>query len=85
MFAYWRIASSTRAGGPKELQLERFADALQDPSSGLTFLAFTGQRKQSIRDAESLLSKSMVAYMEKKGYTFEAEYIRVFVNWRQGQ
>ena len=27
-----RIASSTRAGDPKELRLERFTDALQDPS-----------------------------------------------------
>ena len=27
-----RIASSTRAADPKELRLERFADALQDPS-----------------------------------------------------
>ena len=25
----------------------------------------------------------MVAYMEKKGYAFEAEYIRVIVNWRR--
>ena len=78
-----RIAGSTRAGGPKELRLERFADALQDPSSGLTFPAFTGQRKQSIRDAEILLSQNMVAYMKKKDYAFEAKYIQVMVNWRQ--
>ena len=43
-----RIGRSTRCGGPDRLKLERF-----DESTQLTFPAFTGQRKQSIRDVEN--------------------------------
>ena len=32
-----RIATATRAGGPDELILEIFVEALQDSSSGLTY------------------------------------------------
>ena len=33
----------------------------------LTFLALTGQRKQSIRDVENLFSVGMEKFMEVKG------------------
>ena len=63
--------------------MERFAEALQDPASGLTYPALTGQRKQSIRDVEVLFSESMEQFMLGNGYTFEAQYIRVVRNWRR--
>ena len=66
----------------QELQTERFEEALEDPESGLTYPALTGQRKQSVRDAERLFSKEMVAFMRKKNYTFEADFIEVVLNWR---
>ena len=72
-----RVGHSTRAGGPEELQLQYFHEALQDPQ------ALTGQRKQSIRDVENLLSTSMADFMRSKGYSFEERYIRVFSNWRR--
>ena len=52
-----RVGHSTRAGGPDELQLQWFHEALKDPQSKLTYPALTGQRKQSIRDVENLLSR----------------------------
>ena len=48
----------------------------------LTFPALTGQRKQSIRDVEILFSKNVEKFMETKGYTFEAKYIRTIRKWR---
>ena len=78
-----RIGQSTRCGGPDDLKLERFAEALMDDSSQLTFPAFTGQRKQSIRDVENLFSIGVENFMERKGYTYEAKYIRTIRNWRR--
>ena len=71
-----RIGQSTRRGGPDGLKLERFAEALMDDSSQLTFPAFTGQRKQSIRDVEKLFSVGVENFMKCKGYTYEAKYIK---------
>lgn len=78
-----RIATSTRCGGPKQLKLERFVEALHDPSSGLTYAALSGQRKQSVREAERLFSSGMETFMRKKGYSFEEKYVRVVLNWRR--
>lgn len=78
-----RIGNSTRKGGPSKLQLDRFAEALYDESSKLTFPALTGQRKQSIRDVEILFSCDMERFMEKKGYEYEAKFISRIRNWRR--
>ena len=78
-----RIAKSTRLGGPSKLKLDRFTQALNDENSGLTFAALTGQRKQSVRDAEILFSKGVQNFMEKMGYDYEARYVRVIRNWRR--
>ena len=78
-----RIATSTRVGCPDQLKLKRFGEALEDPTSGLTYQALAGKNKQSVRDAERLFSKSMLHYMKSKGYEFEAKYIEVIHNWRQ--
>lgn len=50
-------------------------EALSDISSGLTYPALTGARKQSVVDAERLFSPDLVAFMHKKGYLYEAKYI----------
>ncbi len=78
-----RIATSTRKGGPEQLKLERFGEALEDPASGLTYHAFIGKNKQSVRDAECLFSQSIMDFMTNKGYKVEAEYIKVILNWRR--
>lgn len=78
-----RIASSTREGGPSELLLERFVEALSDPATKLTYYALSGARKQSVQDAERLFSPHLADFMERKGYSFEAKFIRTVSNWRQ--
>lgn len=77
------MAHSTRLGGPPKLRLDRFTEALHDESSGLTFSALTGKRKQSIRDVEILFSERMQKFMERNKYSYEARYIQVVRNWRR--
>ena len=76
------IANCLRSGFHNNIQLECFVEALHDPSSKFTYPALTGQRKQSVSDTEHLLSKEMVAFMERYGYVEEARYLRVIANWR---
>ena len=94
-----RIGQSLRKGGPAELQSKRFKEALHDTSSGLTYAALSGiitqinltvllntlvgVCKQSVEDVERLFSKSMVEWMEKKGYNPEAKYLSIVRNWRR--
>ena len=58
-------------------------DALHDPEANLTYTALTGERKQSVADAECLFSPLVLAFMEKKEFNMEANYIRVVLNWRR--
>jgi len=74
---------STRAGGPDDLHLEYYVEALSDESSGLTYPALVGLRKQSVQDAERLFSPSLADYMERKGHEYEAKYIRAVWGWRR--
>jgi len=78
-----RIASHTRSGGPPKIKLERYTEALRDPTSGLTYPALVGARKQSVIDAERLFSTKLVDFMKKKGYNEEAKYIETICNWRR--
>ena len=78
-----RIANSTCTGGPSGVDLARFMECLHDPEARLTYTALTGERKQSVADAERLFSPSVLAFMEKRGYDFEANYIRAVLNWRR--
>ncbi len=64
------------------MKLERFTEALYDPSTNLTYPALTGQRKQSIRDVEVLFSNEVEKFMDRKGYKVEAKYIGAFRRWR---
>jgi hypothetical protein len=78
-----RIATATRSGGPVQIKLERFTLALNDPSSGLTYPALTGQRKQSVQDAERLFSDGVARFMERNNFDHEAKFIRTVLNWRR--
>ena len=78
-----RMAKSTRLSGPNQLQLDRFTEALYDETSGLTFPALTGQRKQSVRDAEILFSEGVEKFMMSKGYTYEERFVCCIRNWRR--
>ena len=58
-------------------------EALSDSTSGLTYPALTGSRKQSVVDAERFFNPDLASFMEKKGYEYEAKYIRTIWNWRR--
>ena len=78
-----RIGNSLRRGGPKELCLEYFEEAVHDPASSLTVAALSGVRKQSVEDVERLISDDMVMWMEEKGYVHEAKYLHAVRGWRR--
>ena len=80
---FQRIGNHTRMGGPENLQVQRFCEAAEDPSSGLTYSALTGLKKQSIGDVERLFSSEVAEFMERRNYTYEAEYVRTIHNWRR--
>lgn len=83
-FAYFqRIAHSLRKGGPCEIQLERFEEALHDPQSQLTYTALTGVRKQSVEDAERLFNENLISWMKEKNYEIEEKYLSVVSGWRK--
>ena len=78
-----RIAKHTRSGGSSSLNLEHYVEAVSDESSGLTYPALTGLRKQSVSDAERLFNPSLAEFMRKKGYMYEAHYIQTIWDWRR--
>ena len=55
-----RAVKSIRDGNHQGLNFEAFDDVLLDPGSGLTHAALIGLRKQSLVDAERLVSKFVV-------------------------
>ena len=49
----------------------------------MTYPALTGQRKQSVQDAEILFSEGVQLFMEKTNYEYEAKYIKAVRNRRR--
>ena len=80
---YKRMAQHVRNGGYEGLQYEAFDDVLKDPQSGLTHDALIGKRKQSLKDAERLLSSHVVESLQRNGHNSEANYVKVLVNWHE--
>ncbi len=68
-------------GGPQNLQVQRFCEAAYDSSTGLTYSALTGQKKQSIGDVERLFNPKVEEFMRGRGYSFQAHYVRTIYNW----
>ena len=71
-----------RRGGTRGIHLERFVQALEDPSTGLTYSALSGVRKQSVEDVERLFGPGMISFMKRNHYEDEAKYLEVVCNWR---
>ena len=78
-----RIAQHLRNGGYSALNYESFSDVLADPLSGLTHAALVGKRKQSVKDAERLLSYHVVNSLQRLGYNLEASYVRTIAQWHE--
>ena len=78
-----RIGNSLRRGCVRNIGLERFVEALEDPKTGLTYPALTGVRKQSVEDVERLFGQGVIDFMKDKNYEEEAEYLQKIRNWRR--
>lgn len=78
-----RIAKHLRDGGYSPINYEAFTDVLNDPLSGLTHAALVGKRRQSVRDAERLLSYHVVQSLERHGHLEEANYVRIVAQWHE--
>ena len=49
----------------------------------LSYHALIGTRKQSVSDVEQIFSSGVLEFFESKGYSAEAEYVRIIRNWRR--
>ena len=78
-----RVAKSVREGKDNKLNYESFDAALLDSQSGLTHAALIGKRKQSLADAERLLSYHVVASLRKNGHEREAKHVEIIANWHE--
>lgn len=58
-------------------------EAVYDDEAKLSYHALIGSRKQSVSDVEQIFSSRVLDFFERKGYTIEAEYVRVIRNWRR--
>ena len=70
-------------GGPEGMELKGFDDAMMDSSTGLTHAALTGERKQSVGDAEQMLSFLVAKFLREHGYIWEANYIDIVAGWHE--
>jgi hypothetical protein len=78
-----RIWKHTREEGPPGTNLQGFDDAMRNPGTGLTFAALTGERKQSVVDAERMLSYLVAKFLSENGYEKEGEYINIVAGWHE--
>ena len=78
-----RIAQHVRDGGYNPFNYEAFADVLADPLSGLTHTALVSKRRQSVKDAERLLSYNVVRSLELHGNIQEADYVLTIAQWHE--
>ena len=54
-----------RDGGPSELKLERFMEAVYCNDTSLSYHALIGTQKQSVSDVEQIFSAGVLAFMER--------------------
>lgn len=78
-----RIAGCTRECRYQALDSEAVDKAMLDPMTGLSHAALTGQRPQSVEDAEKLLSYHVAASMQRNDFNFEAEYVGIIAAWHE--
>ena len=58
-------------------------EAVYDEEAKLSYHALIGSCKQSVSDVEQVFSSRVLQFFERKGYTLEAEYVRIIRNWRR--
>ena len=78
-----RIAGSLRKGHIPNVDVQAFVKAMHDPTTGLTYTGLTGKRKQSVGDAEKLLSPPVGKWLRANGFSNEARFVEVVSNWHK--
>ena len=78
-----RIAMCVRKGTVPNINMKAFFEAMNDPSTGLTYTALTGKRKQSVPDAEKLLSGAVSTWLIKHNYHREGQFVEIVANWHK--
>ena len=78
-----RIWKHTRETGPPGARLEGFDEAMRDSTTGLTQAALTGERKQSVQDAERMLSYLVAKFLQENGYENEGVYVQTVAGWHE--
>ena len=56
---------------------------MRDPNTGLTHAALTGERKQSVQDAERMLSFLVAKFLQENGYQQESKYVETVASWHE--
>ena len=54
-----------------------------NPTTGLTHAALTSERKQSVQDAERMLSFKVASFLKDHGYEEEARYVDTVAGWHE--
>ena len=78
-----RIWKHTQEGVPENFNVLAFDAALMDPNTGLTHAALTGVRKQSVSDAERMLSYLVSKFLRDNGYENEARDVETVAGWNE--
>jgi len=58
------------------LSREAFVVAMMSSNTGLTHVALQGVRKQSVVDAQRLLSRGVACFMQDNQFCVQPEYVR---------
>ena len=56
---------------------------MMDANTGLTHAALVGERKQSVPDAEKMLSYLVAKFLREHGYETEAYYVETVAEWHE--
>ena len=56
---------------------------MHSEETDLTYTALRGIRKQSVPDAEKLLSYAVSSYFKKHGFQPEADYVETIAGWHE--
>ena len=52
-------------------------------NTGLTLAALTGERKQSVVDAERMLDYLVAKFLSENGYEKEEKYVSIVAGWHE--
>lgn len=78
-----RIGFHTRKGDNHRIDLKRFHEAMVSNTNDLHHHALIGTHKQSVEDAEALLSHSVADFFKSKKYKEEENYVRTIALWHE--